>query len=201
VYAFRSLRAEQSATEQQAPSMSTTDKNIAEVVRLEHEAFGDRSFGERLADAVTAIATRPWFIGAHLLLFGPWIAANTIGGWSLDPWPFNLLNTVISVEAIFLTLLVLASQHRMSRIIDRRAHVNLQVDLLAEQEMTVMLRMLERLFQHFHLDPAAAHPQAAEMRNMTDLETLVTKLDSGLDQDHEKSNLNRETTLASKTEQ
>jgi uncharacterized membrane protein len=198
VYAFRSPRAEQPAA-QATPPMSAADKNISDVVRLEHEAFGQRSFGEQFADAVTAVATRPWFIGAHLLLFGLWIAANTSGGWSFDPWPFNFLNTAITLEAIFLTLLVLASQHRMSRIIDRRAHLNLQVDLLAEQEMTVMLRMLERLFQHFHLDPATSAPQAAEMRKMTDLEALVNKLDSGLDQHPEKLVLNRDSTPAAKT--
>ena len=153
------------------------DENISAIVRMEQEALTDRSLSQRIADVVTAMAVKPWFVVLHVLGFACWILANTIGQWRLDTRPFNFLNTIISIEAIFLTLLVLASQQRMLRLSDRRAHLNLQVDLLAEQEMTVMIRMLERLFEHFKLDPVAAAPQSAEFRKTTDLEALVDKLD------------------------
>ena len=91
-------------------------------------------------------------------------------------------NTIITVEAIFHTLLVLASQQRMLRLSDRRAHLNLQVDLLAEQEMTVMICMLERLFEHFKLERVGMAAQSAELRKATDLEALVDKLDSTLNE-------------------
>ena len=155
---------------------SAAEKNISDIVRMEQEVLRKRSLGERFADLMTSVATKPWFIAAHVILCTIWIAANLLGTGRFDPQPFNLLNTIISIEAIFLTLLVLASQHRMSRLSERRAHLNLQVDLLTEQELTVALRMLERLFQHFELEPVTGARQAAEMRKMTDVEGLVHKI-------------------------
>lgn len=189
VYLFRSLRPANTAPHEDIPHLPTyAQQNISAIIRLEQEALSDRSYAQRIADGVTSVATKPWFIVGHALVFTAWIAINTLGTWRFDPRPFNLLNTVIALEAIFLTLLVLATQHRMSRLSDRRAHLNLQVDLLTEQEMTVVLRMLERLFEHLKLDPITAAPQSAEMRKMTDVEALADQLDTGLKQSaHDKS--------------
>jgi uncharacterized membrane protein len=174
------LYSSKSDTDESATLSNVADRNITAMVRMEQDALTHRTVGERIADTVTGLAVRPWFIGLHALAYTTWVLANTAGPWRFDPWPFNLLNSIIAVEAIFVTLLVLTSQQRMIRLSDRRAHLNLQVDLLAEQEMTAMIRMLERLFEHFKLDPAAAAPQAAELRKTTDLKALVEKLDSSL---------------------
>jgi uncharacterized membrane protein len=58
-----------------------------------------------------------------------------------------LLTTIVSLEAIFLTLFVLISQNRMSREADKRAQLDLQVNLLAEKEATMILRMLQEISQ------------------------------------------------------
>ena len=70
---------------------------------------------------------------------------------AFDPYPFGLLTMVVSLEAIFLTIMVLISQNRMTMQADRRAHLDLQVNLLAEQEATAMVRMLERITLHLGL--------------------------------------------------
>jgi uncharacterized membrane protein len=56
-----------------------------------------------------------------------------------DPFPFPCLTMTVSLEAIFLALFVLASQNRLARQTDKRSHLDLQVDLLAEREMTAVL--------------------------------------------------------------
>src|SRR5438067_7915917 len=144
---FAASRRAKPNEDESAASSVASDKNISAMVRVEQEALSCRTLGERVADTVTAVAVRPWFIGLHVVIYALWALANTIGPWRYDPWPFNFLSTIIAIEAIFLMLLVLASQQRMIRLSDRRAHLNLQVDLLAEQEMTAMIRMLERLFE------------------------------------------------------
>ena len=55
------------------------------------------------------------------------------------------------LEAIFLALFVLASQSRLARQSDKRSHLNLQVDLLAEREMTAVLRMLQDIARHLNV--------------------------------------------------
>jgi len=181
LYLFKSRQHRDAAALEEKPQMpEVAKKNIKVVLRLEQEALDHRSFGEHVADVVTSVASKSWFSALHLALIAGWIAANALGYLHLDPYPFNLLSSIIAVEAIFLTLLVLASQHRMARVAERRSHLNLQIDLLAEQEMTVMLRMLERLLQHFKLDPVETAPQSAELRKMTDFEALVDQLDRRL---------------------
>jgi uncharacterized membrane protein len=58
---------------------------------------------------------------------------------SVRPFPFVFLTMIVSLEAIFLTLFVLATQNRMTVDADRRAHLDLQVNLLSEQEMTLQV--------------------------------------------------------------
>jgi uncharacterized membrane protein len=181
VYSFRSWRGPSPAPDEDAPGMpAVAEKNIAAILRMEQEALTHRSLSERVADVVTGVAVKPWFIMCHVVAYALWVLANTIGPWRFDPRPFNFLNTIIALEAIFLTLLVLASQQRMLRVSDRRAHVNLQVDLLAEQEMTVMIRMLEGLFEYLKLDPVTTAPLSAELSKTTDLQALVEKVDTTL---------------------
>jgi uncharacterized membrane protein len=49
------------------------------------------------------------------------------------------------VEAVILSSLILMRQNRMMRRGERRDHLNLQVDLLAEQEITKLLRMVRAI--------------------------------------------------------
>jgi uncharacterized membrane protein len=159
-----------------------SQQNIEAIVRLEHDALNQRTVGERVADFVTRVAVRPWFFAVHALVICAWMAMNTWATSPLDPPPFTGLTSTITIEALFVTLLVLAGQHQMSRISNRRAHLDLQINVLAEQEMTLMLRMLERLAEHFHLPPVEALPEDAELKKTTDLEALVNDIDRMLDQ-------------------
>lgn len=56
-----------------------------------------------------------------------------------DPFPFVMLTTVVSLEAIFLSLFVLLSQNRMQRLADERSDLDLQINLLAEHELTRLM--------------------------------------------------------------
>jgi uncharacterized membrane protein len=52
------------------------------------------------------------------------------------------------LEAIFLSIFVLLSQNRLTRQAEKRAHLDLQVNLLAEQESTIALQLLQRICEH-----------------------------------------------------
>jgi len=161
-------------------------QNIEAIVRLEQEADSARSFSERAAELVTRVAVRPWFFAAHTLLIGAWIAINIWGSRRPDPPPFPLMTTAIAVEALFVTLLVLAGQQHMSRVTERRAHLNLQVDLLVEREMTLAFRMIEQLAEHFQLPPIASLSQHADLKAPTDLEALIGKIDRTRQREEQK---------------
>jgi len=60
-----------------------------------------------------------------------------------DPFPFNLLTMVVSLEAIFLSTFVLISQNRMGVMADKRADLDLQINLLSEHEITRLLKQMQ----------------------------------------------------------
>ncbi|HEY7634299.1 MAG TPA: DUF1003 domain-containing protein [Gemmatimonadales bacterium] len=76
-----------------------------------------------------------------------WVALNLAlpQAERIDPFPFPLLTLVLSVEAIFLAVFILMSQNRAARIRGKRSLLDLQLNLLAEQENTKMVEMLEQI--------------------------------------------------------
>jgi uncharacterized membrane protein len=159
------------------------DENIRAVAQLQEQASSKRSPVERFSDAVAAGAAREAAVAAHVVWFAVWLLVNTghlPAIHPFDPFPFPILTITVSLEAIFLTLFVLASQNRLTQEADRRAHLDLQVNLLSEQEMTMVLRMLGEVCEHFDLRATIASPKYQELARRTDVSQLAEQLDSSL---------------------
>jgi uncharacterized membrane protein len=139
--------------------MKTTPKdkipnaNIEAITALEKASLESRTSGERVGDAIARHAGRSWFIVLHAIWFVAWVIMNShISPFpSFDPYPYQFLTFVVSLEAIFLSLFILMSQNRATRQADDRTHLDLQINLLAEQESTKMLQMLSELCDHHGL--------------------------------------------------
>ena len=124
---------------------NVVERNIRTILTLRLKASRARGLEGRLADAVTAFSGRMEFVYLHVAWFGGWILANTgrFGVPAFDPFPYGLLTMIVSLEAIFLSTLVLISQNRLSDEAERRADLALQIGLLTEHEVTRILRMLD----------------------------------------------------------
>lgn len=154
--------------------------NIRTVVELEHETFDRRSRRERVTDAVSATASSPVFVVAHVAWFAIWIGFNMIAKAPFDRFPYNLLTLAVSLEAIVLTGFVLMAQNRMTLQADKRAHLDLQVNLLAEQKLTAILRMLALLGEHAGIDLGSCDPGFEQFRSRTNIRQLAAELDAQL---------------------
>jgi uncharacterized membrane protein len=161
------------------PAADPSAENIKAVATIEHAARESRSRTARISDAITAIAGSDASLTGHLVWFGGWIVANSrLSPWPpFDPFPYNILSSVTSLEAIFLALFVLASQNRLTREADRRAHLDLQVNLLAEREMTVVLRMLKELCERFSLTATVQSEEFRAVVKETDVAQLASRVD------------------------
>ena len=160
-----------------------TEKNIEASAELEKKSILNRTIGERAAETVTRIAGGVAFILAHMLWFAFWVAANQglipgVVPW--DPFPFSFLTLVVSLEAIFLSLLVLMTQNRLTKDADKRAQLDLQINMLAEQESTATLKMLEKICQHLGVDYEA--DEEKQLAKNTDVNILAKTLDEKLTQ-------------------
>ena len=160
-------------------SRTAAQENIRTVTRLQRQVRKQRSISQRVIDSVAAFAARESTVAAHLAVFAIWIAANVgvLPVRPFDPFPFSILASIVSLEAIFLTLFVLASQTRLTEDADRRAHLDLQVSLLSEQEMTLVLHMLKDVCQHLGLRHTIESRKFKELIKDTDVEELAEHLE------------------------
>src|SRR4029077_6885571 len=83
----------------------------------------------------------------------------------------------VSLEAIFLALFVLASQNRLARQADKRSHLDLQVDLLAEREMTAVLQLLQDIARHLDVRTSLTPEQLRDLLKKTDLRRLTDRME------------------------
>jgi uncharacterized membrane protein len=101
----------------------------------------------RVADAITSFTGSMRFVYLHLVLFGLWILVSlgvVPGLPQFDP-SFVILAMFASVEAIFLSTFVLISQNRMAAAADKRADLDLQINLLSEHEITKLIALVSSI--------------------------------------------------------
>ena len=147
-----------------APRGTPAADNIRAILDLERKAQAASSWSERVSDRISAFAGSLWFVLCHLGAFTGWAAWNALAPANLrfDPYPYGLLTFIVSLEGVLIATFVLIAQNRMAAQSDRRDHLNLQVDLLAEQEMTVMLRMLRRISDRLSVETGSVDERQAE---------------------------------------
>ena len=171
------------AVKPKTATSTATDKNIRTIAQLEAMALQQRTLTDRVSDIVTRTAGSGAFIALHAAWFSFWVLLNTgkiPGLKTFDPFPFTFLTMLVSLEAIFLSIFVLISQNRMTRQADRRAHLDLQINLLAEQENTMMLHMLRSLCEHHGIQPELPAEDVGCLLDKTDLPKLMEDLQKEL---------------------
>jgi uncharacterized membrane protein len=122
-----------------------TKRNVTTIAELEKAAQANQTVGDIVADRITRFCGSMTFVWVHVLWFTAWILGNTVFAEKpIDPYPFSFLTLVVSLEAIFLSTFIMISENRQGRLDERRSHLDLQINLLAEQENTKMLALLKR---------------------------------------------------------
>jgi uncharacterized membrane protein len=157
--------------------------NIRAIVELERRNLAASSWSDRISDAISAFAGSLRFVLFHIVLFAGWALWNALASPYLrfDPYPYGLLTFGVSLEGVLIATFVLIAQNRMAVQSDRRDHLNLQIDLLAEQEMTLMLRMLQRISDRLHVAPESGdEARAAKLAEETNVYQLMQALQEEL---------------------
>jgi uncharacterized membrane protein len=160
-----------------------TKLNIEAIAKLEHEALERRTAAERASDAIAKFIGSAAFLLLQVLLVLTWSAINLRmipGVEPFDPFPFGILALVISSESVLLTIFVLISQNRMTRQAEKRAHLDLQVGMLAEQELTAMLQLQHKICKHLGIDVETAKQDLKNFSDATDVSKLASDLEDKL---------------------
>lgn len=146
---------------------------------IKGKADAKRTFMEKLADSMTSSFGSHTFLIFNVLLFVGWILINT--GQikiipSFDPFPFNLLTTFVSLEAIILAIFVLMSQNRTTKIDDIREETHLQLNLISEREVTKIMKMIALLLEKQGID-LSKDPELKKMIRPISEEEIEKKLE------------------------
>ena len=142
-----------------------------------------RTWSERVSDRITGVAGTLMFVAAHAAGLLAWVLWNALAPQTLrfDPYPYGLLTFIVSLEGVLIATFVLITQNRMAAQNDQRDRLNLEVDMLAEQEMTLVLRMLAHISDRVGA-PLDAHDRAemASYIRRTDVDALAQRLEAEL---------------------
>jgi uncharacterized membrane protein len=166
-------------SERQNPALAQViEKNIRTIIRLRLKAEDERSAESRIADAVTAFSGSMAFVYLHITWFAIWVILNTgrFGVLAFDPFPYGLLTMVVSLEAIFLSTLVLITQNRLSMEAERRADLDLHIGLLTEHELTRVLQMLGAIQDKLGIEDHAAS-ELADLEMETKPEDVMAEIE------------------------
>jgi uncharacterized membrane protein len=137
-----------------------------EIQSLKAGADAQRTRLERLADWTSDVFGSNGFLLVNVIWFVIWSLWNTNvipGLVAFDPFPFGLLTMIVSLEAILLSIFVLIAQRRTERIDDIRNEVDLQVNLIAEDELTKLLQLVAMI----------AEKQGIEVRGDAKLQAML----------------------------
>jgi uncharacterized membrane protein len=181
------MAAEEPRPEGPAPGAQSveelTRRNVERIQALEREEHGKATTADRVADAIANFVGSIAFVWVTVLLTGGWVAGNLLVSpdHRIDSFPFPLLTLVLSIEAIFLSIFILMSQNRATRVSDKRSHLDLQLNLLSEQENTKMLVMLEDIAKAVG-QRTPSDPEVQVLEQATEPEALSRQIDQATDE-------------------
>lgn len=105
-----------------------------------------RTFGEFASDGIAAIVGSWRFILIQSTLLALWLVLNALA-WvqHWDPYPFILLNLVLSFQAAFTAPIIMMAQNRQSGIDRHKAQLDYDVNLRAELDISALHQKLDLL--------------------------------------------------------
>jgi uncharacterized membrane protein len=156
---------------------STLRQNITALTERRRREEREAKLSDRIADRITCFTGSMVFVLLHLCMFGGWIAINLLPGLPhFDP-SFVVLAMVASVEAIFLSTFVLISQNRMQAQADRRADLDLHINLLAEHELSKLAGLVAQIAAK--MDVPTGSPDLREIETDVDPQEVLDALEPG----------------------
>ena len=160
-----------------------TRENVQAMRKLEELAVAQRTVADRVAEFVAKFCGSITFVWVHVVIFAAWLLFNALPGLPhFDPYPFTFLTLCVSLEAIFLSSFILIAQNYEMRITERRNQLDLQINLLAEQENTKMLQLLDRMAKKMGLYEDD-DPEIEALEQATRPETLAHQIEEAFGED------------------
>jgi len=162
------------------------DQDIEAIVAMRINAERKVSYHQRLIEKATSALGRP--IAVYIILFFVflWIVVNifhkALAFPVFDAPPFAWLQDAVSITALLMTVIVLATQNRQERFAEQRRHLDLQITLLTERKVSKVIELLEDLRRDLPSVKNRVDPEAEAMQEPVDPHTALTALNRTLEE-------------------
>lgn len=167
------------------PGIDPIGQNIEAILALYLREDRNITSSQRILESISGSLGRPFFLGAILLFVALWILANVLlhrwGFPTFDPPPFSWLQGMVGLGALLTTIVVLIKQNRLAKMEERRAHLELQVNLLTEQKATKLINLIEELRRDLPMIKDRHDPEATAYQQPTDPKSVLAALDERLE--------------------
>lgn len=153
-----------SAMEKNVISSLKEDKSIVSIVEEEEEA---RNLGQKVADKVADFGGSWTFIISFVVFITIWIASNVFVflNKGFDPYPFILLNLILSCVAALQAPVIMMSQNRQEEKDRNRAKKDFMINLKSELEIRLIHDKIDHLIMHQQQELIEIQKVQIEMMN------------------------------------
>jgi uncharacterized membrane protein len=147
-------------------------ENLELLEKLDHRSESGVSGFRRVIERLSAFFGSPTFLICAVAFILGWVALNAWGahaGWRhVDAPPFPWLQGIVTSVALLLTVVVLIRQNRMAQLAEQRAHLDLQINLMAEQKAAKILELVAELHRELEsIRGAPAQGSGAKLEELT----------------------------------
>lgn len=168
-------------------------ENIDSIAAYYQQKTADVSRTQAAIETTSKLFGSVGYLLGLLLFVALWVGVNIYverhDMQAFDPLPFVLLQGLLGLNGVLITIAILIRQNRMLTLEEKRAHLELQVTLIAEQKTTKIIQLLEELRNDLPSVRDRDDPHTQSLAVPTDPNVVLEKLDSvSLDIAHSKNN-------------
>lgn len=173
------------AAQADRPELDPIGQNIENILAFYLREERNITASQRILETISTSLGQPICLGAIVLFIACWIVANAVaeqfGFDTLDPPPFFWLQGMVGLGAFLTMIVVLIKQNRIAKLEERRAHLELQVNLITEQKTTKLINLMEELRHDLPMIKDRNDPEATAYQQPTDPESVLAALDHRLE--------------------
>lgn len=153
--------------------------HIDAIIEAEQIAHQTRSFSEVIYEFIGGLIGTLSFVVAQLIGVALWVAINADTMPAIhpfDPYPYHFLDLILTVEGVLVAAFVLMKQNRMSKLADKRAHLDLQINLLTERETTKIIGILLEISERLNIQHKVLDEESRQLSRLLTIEALIETL-------------------------